>query len=110
MDDLIGRIDDLLDDEYDDIPWVDAWHWAPPEVELPSGVWDEQPDRELDSGWDYHPDAQIHVIPVEQVAEWLRCLGTMPRVEREDIQWYVVCHEHKLAGGRDVPCGCGNPQ
>lgn len=111
MDDLIGRIDDLLDDEdADDIPWVDAWHWAPREVELPSGVWDEQPDEPLDSGWDYHPDAQIHVIPVEQVDEWTRCLASMPRVEREDISWFVVCHAHKTVGERDVPCGCGNPQ
>lgn len=105
MDDLIGRIDDLLDE----IPWNDAWRWAPPEVELPEGVWEDQPDAELDGGWDYHPDCQIHAIPVEQVSEWLACLDTMPTVERDDIDWYVVCHEHKVVGEREVDCECGNP-
>lgn len=115
MDELISRIDSVLDGEDDEplddwqYPWVDAMRWAPPEVALPSGVWEDEPDRALDSGWEYHPDTQVHVIPVEQVSEWVKCLETMPRVEREDVGWYVVCHRHKLAGERDVPCGCGNP-
>lgn len=116
MDDLIARIDGVLDEPDDEplddwqYPWVDSMRWAPAEVELPSGVWeDEEPDSPLDSGWDYQPDAQIHAIPTEQVAEWERCLGTMPVVECGDVQWYVVCHEHKVAGERGVPCGCGNP-
>lgn len=117
MDELIGRIDAVLDEPDDDdeslddwsYPWSDAMRWAPPETELPEGVWDDQPDRVLDSGWDYHPDTQVHVIPVEQVDEWERWLGTMPRVEREDISWYVVCFQCMTAGERDVPCGCGNP-
>lgn len=107
MDDLIGRIDGLLDDDesLDDwaYPWTDSMRWAP------EGVWEDQADEPLDSGWDYYPDCQIHVIPVEQVAEWTRCLETLPPAERGDIDWYVVCHEHKVAGERDVPCGCGNP-
>ncbi|SHZ79662.1 Uncharacterised protein [Mycobacteroides abscessus subsp. abscessus] len=111
MDELIGRIDGLLDDddETDDIPWSDAWRWAPEGVELPSGCWDDQADRELDSGWDYHPDTQIHVIPVEQVDEWKRCLDTMPPAERGDIQWYAVCFRCMAVGERTVTCGCGNP-
>ncbi|CPW83091.1 hypothetical protein [Mycobacteroides abscessus] len=115
MDELISRIDAVLDEPDDEgtddwaYPWVDAMRWAPPEVALPSGVWEDEPDRALDSGWEYHPDTQVHVIPVEQVSEWERCLETMPRVEREDIAWYVVCHRHKVAGEREVSCGCGNP-
>ncbi|MBN7483784.1 hypothetical protein [Mycobacteroides abscessus] len=114
MDELIGRIDGLLDDDDEPLddwqyPWSDAWHWAPEHVELPEGVWDDQAEEELDSGWDYYPPSEIHVIPSDQVAEWIACLDTMPAVEREDVQWYVVCHEHKVAGERDVPCGCGNP-
>ncbi|CPS18091.1 Uncharacterised protein [Mycobacteroides abscessus subsp. abscessus] len=114
MDDLIGRIDGLLDDDdefHDDwqYPWSDAWHWAPPEVGLPSGVWDDQPDSPLDSGWDYHPPTQIHVIPVEQVAEWTRCLETLPPAERGDIDWYVVCFGCMAVGERSVTCECGNP-
>ncbi|MBE5451202.1 Uncharacterised protein [Mycobacteroides abscessus subsp. abscessus] len=111
MDDLIGRIDDLLDDddEPDDIPWSDAWRWAPPETELPEGVWEDQPDAELDCGWDYYPDTQIHVIPVEQVGEWARCLATLPVAEREDIQWFVVCFQCMSVGERSVDCSCSNP-
>ncbi|SII09225.1 Uncharacterised protein [Mycobacteroides abscessus subsp. abscessus] len=111
MDDLIGRIDSVLDDESldDDVPWVDAWHWAPPEVALPEGVWEDEPDSPLDLGWDYHPDAQIHAIPAHQVSEWTRWLGTMPVAEREDVAWFVVCFQCMTAGEREVSCGCGNP-
>ncbi|WP_100485840.1 hypothetical protein [Mycobacteroides abscessus] len=110
MDELISRIGELVDDdETDDIPWSDAWRWAPPEVELPEGCWDDQPDTELDGGWDYYPDTQIHVIPVEQVGEWTRWLETLPPAEMGDIQWYVVCFGCTKAGERSVDCGCGNP-
>ncbi|AMT72188.1 MULTISPECIES: hypothetical protein [Mycobacteroides] len=112
-DDLVARIDELVDDDesLDDwsYGWSDSWRWAPEHVELPEGVWEDQPDAELDSGWDYSPPTQIHVIPVEQVGEWIACLDTMPTVEREDVQWYVVCFVHKVAGERQVSCGCGNP-
>lgn len=108
MDELISRIDELVD-EVDDIPWVDAMRWAPPEVELPSGCWEDQPDSPLDSGWDYRPPTEIHVIPVEQVAEWVACLDTMPPAERGDVAWYVVCFGCMTAGERTVECGCENP-
>lgn len=114
MDELISRIDHVLDDDEPldawQYPWTDSMRWAPSEVGLPEGCWDDQPDAELDSGWDYYPDTQIHVIPVEQVSEWVACLETLPPAERGDIDWYVVCHEHKVAGERDVPCDCGNPR
>lgn len=96
MDDLIARIDGVLDEDesLDDwaYPWTDAMRWAPEHVELPEGCWDDQADEPLDSGWDYHPDTQVHAIPVEQATEWEWCLASLPPVEREDIQWYVVCH------------------
>lgn len=110
-DELISRIEDLLDDDepLDDwqYPWSDSMRWAPAGVELPSGCWDDQAEEELDSGWDYYPPAEIHVIPAHQVDEWLACLDTMPPAERGDIDWYVVCHEHKVAGEREVDCRCG---
>ncbi|AGM27688.1 hypothetical protein [Mycobacteroides abscessus] len=113
MDELISQIDQVLDDDESldawAYPWVDSMRWAPEHVELPLGVWDDQPEGELDSGWDYYPPTEIHVIPVGQVDEWTRCLDTLPPVERDDIAWYVVCFVHKVAGERDVPCGCGNP-
>ncbi|MBN7314732.1 hypothetical protein [Mycobacteroides abscessus] len=115
MDDLISRIDELVDEPDDEslddwaYPWTDSMRWAPEHVELPSGTWDDQPDAELDGGWDYHPDAQIHVIPAHQVAEWLACLDTLPVVERDDIAWYVVCFQCMSAGERSVDCGCSNP-
>ncbi|WP_074377082.1 hypothetical protein [Mycobacteroides abscessus] len=111
MDELISRIDGLLDDDDESLddwqyPWTDAMRWAPPEVELPEGTWDDQPDRELDCGWDYYPDTQIHAIPVEQVTEWTAWLDTLPRVEREDVDWYVVCFRCGTVGERSVDCGC----
>ncbi|SHO82493.1 hypothetical protein [Mycobacteroides abscessus] len=113
MDELISRIDELVDDDepLDDwaYPWTDSMRWAPAGVELPEGCWDDQPEEELDCGWDYYPDTQIHVIPSEQVDEWVACLDTMPTVEREDVQWYVVCFTCMKAGERSVDCDCGNP-
>ncbi|CPX22401.1 Uncharacterised protein [Mycobacteroides abscessus subsp. abscessus] len=116
MDDLIARIDGVLDEPDDEplddwqYPWVDSMRWAPAEVELPSGVWEgEEPEGELDGGWDYHPDAQVHVIPSDQVDEWTRCLDTLPSAERGDISWYVVCFGCMAVGEREVSCGCGNP-
>lgn len=108
MDELISRIDGLLD-EVDDIPWVDAMRWAPAGVELPEGTWEDQPEGELDGGWDYYPDTQIHVIPVEQVDEWVACLATLPPAERGDVRWYVVCFQCLASGERSVTCDCGNP-
>ncbi|WP_457125859.1 hypothetical protein [Mycobacteroides abscessus] len=113
MDELISQIDQVLDDDesLDDwqYPWSDAWHWAPEHVELPEGAWEDQPEGELDGGWDYHPPTQIHVIPVEQVDEWVRCLETLPVAERGDIAWYVVCFQCLASGEREVSCDCGNP-
>ncbi|OHU18430.1 MULTISPECIES: hypothetical protein [Mycobacteroides] len=109
MDELISRIDDLLDSDDDEglddwaYGWSDSMRWAP------EGVWDDRAEGELDSGWDYFPPAEIHVIPVEQVAEWERCLDTLPPAERGDIQWFVVCFQCMKAGERSVTCGCGNP-
>ncbi|MBN7483723.1 hypothetical protein I3U71_24620 [Mycobacteroides abscessus subsp. massiliense] len=112
-DDLVARIDELVDDDegLDDwsYPWSDAMRWAPEHIGLPEGVWDDQPEGELDSGWDYHPPAQIHVIPSDQVDEWVRCLEAIPVVEREDVQWFVVCFGCLAVGERSVDCGCGNP-
>lgn len=108
MDELIGRIDDLLDEEVDDIPWTDSWRsWG---STAPWDLGESDDDEPLDSGWDYSPPTQIHVIPSDQVGEWMACLETLPPAERDDVLWYVVCHEHKVAGERDVPCDCGNPR
>ncbi|MBF9327949.1 MULTISPECIES: hypothetical protein [Mycobacteroides] len=115
MDDLIGRIDSVLDGEDDEslddwaYPWTDSMRWAPEGVELPEGVWEDEPESELDGGWDYHPDTQVHVIPIEQVDEWERCLDTLSPAERGDIDWYVVCFGCMAVGERSVSCGCGNP-
>lgn len=113
MDELISRIDHVLDDDEPldawQYPWTDSMRWAPPEVELPLGVWDDQADEPLDGGWDYYPDTQIHVIPVEQVTEWVRCLDTLPPAERGDVAWYVVCFQCRAVGERSVDCECANP-
>ncbi len=115
MDELMSRIDRVLDDDdefHDDwqYPWSDAWHWAPEHVELPLGVWEDQPEGELDGGWDYYPDAQIHAIPAHQVSEWVVCLETLPVAEREDVAWYVVCFTCMAVGEREVDCSCSNTQ
>lgn len=114
MDDLVARVGGLLDGDDESLDdwaygWSDSMRWAPEGVGLPEGVWDDQADRELDSGWDYYPDTQIHVIPVHQVAEWVACLETLPPAERGDIDWYVVCFQCRAVGEREVSCECGNP-
>ncbi|MBN7314766.1 hypothetical protein [Mycobacteroides abscessus] len=114
MDELISRIDQVLDGDDESLddwacPWVDAMRWAPEGVELPEGVWDDQPDEPLEGGWDYYPDTQIHAIPAHQVAEWTAWLDTLQVVERDDIDWYVVCFTCMSVGEREVTCGCGNP-
>lgn len=110
MDELISRIDSVLDDDesLDDwaYPWVDSMRWAPPEVELPEGTWEDRPEEELDSGWDYYPPTEIHVIPASQVSEWTAWLETMPPAERDDVAWYVVCFGCMTAGERSVDCEC----
>ncbi|YCU49774.1 hypothetical protein ACRYGS_06100 [Mycobacteroides abscessus] len=109
MDQLISRIDGLLDEPDDEslddwaYPWTDSMRWAPEGVEIHE---DDGADAELDGGWDYHPDPQVHVIPVEQVAEWTRWLGTLGDAERSEIAWYVVCFKCGSAGERSVDCGC----
>ncbi|WP_100514882.1 hypothetical protein [Mycobacteroides abscessus] len=112
MDELMARIDAVLDDDesLDDwaYPWSDAMRWAPGDAGM-FGVEEDQAEGELDCGWEWHPDPQIHVIPVEQVGEWTRWLGTLGHAEREDVAWYVVCFTCMTAGERSVTCECGNP-
>lgn len=109
-DHLIARIDAVLDDGDDDslddwaYPWSDAMRWAPGDAGT-YGVEQIQSDAELDSGWDWQPDPQIHVIPAEQVAEWTAWLGTLGEAERGEISWYVVCFRCGTAGERSVTCG-----
>ncbi|SKG09955.1 hypothetical protein [Mycobacteroides abscessus] len=111
-DDLLSRIDSLLDDEEIDglgdwaYGWTDAMRWTPMEATQSEAVWEEPDDDPLDSGWDHHPDSQIHVIPAEHVAEWTAWLTNMPSAERGDISWYVVCFTCGMAGERSVSCGC----
>ncbi|MBN7559876.1 hypothetical protein [Mycobacteroides abscessus] len=108
--DLISRIDAVLDDDEsrDDwsYGWSDSMRWAPEGVLLPEyDGGDESPN----SGWEWHPDSQIHAIPAEQVAEWTRWLGTLGDGERDEMQWYVVCFTCGAVGERSVDCGCGLP-
>lgn len=50
MDDLISRIDAVLDEPDDEgtddwqYPWTDSMRWAPPGVELPEGCWEDEPE------------------------------------------------------------------
>lgn len=107
MDELIGRIDLVLDDEpLDDwqYGWSDAMRWAPGDAGT-YGV-EDQPDGELDCGWDWHLDAQIHAIPAEQVPEWTRWLETLTETGRGEIAWYVVCFRCGAVGERSVDCEC----
>ncbi|WP_100451234.1 hypothetical protein [Mycobacteroides abscessus] len=108
--DLISRIDAVLDDDesLDDwsYGWSDSMRWAPEGAELHE---DDGGDELLDSGWDYYAASQIHAIPAEQVGEWTRWLGTLGDSERDEMQWYVVCFTCKAVGERSVMCGCGLP-
>ncbi|MBV0918245.1 hypothetical protein KC238_13390 [Mycobacteroides chelonae] len=112
MDELIGRIDSVLDGDDDEslddwqYSWSDAMRWAPEGAELPG----DQSEGELDCGWNCHLDAQIHAIPVEQVAEWVACLETLPLAERGEIAWYVVCFRCGGVGERSVDCECISPR
>ncbi|RIS81275.1 hypothetical protein [Mycobacteroides abscessus] len=111
MDELISRIDDLLDEADDEslddwaYPWTDAMRWSPEDAGT-YGIEVDQPDAELDSGWDWNPDPQIHVIPAQQVGEWTRWLGTLGDAERSEIDWYVVCFACGAVGEQSVDCGC----
>ncbi|WP_079668961.1 hypothetical protein [Mycobacteroides abscessus] len=109
MDDLVARIDAVLDDDesLDDwaYPWTDSMRWAPDDAGT-FGVDENQAEGELDEGWDWQPDPQIHVIPTSQVPEWTAWLGTLGQAERGEISWYVVCFRCGTAGERSVTCGC----
>lgn len=97
-DDIITRIDELLS--------PDAMSWSPMSesevVRILAGEQGERP-RSL-------PVGQIHAIPVEDVPEWTTWWDGLSDSDRHDTPWYVVCHRHKVAGEREVSCGCGNPR
>lgn len=101
-DDIVARIDELL---MSDELWPDAMDWSPmsgaEKARILAGEQDERP-RSL-------PVGQIHAIPVEQVVEWTAWWDGLSESDRHDTPWYVVCHRHKVAGEREVSCGCGNP-
>ncbi|MBN7310354.1 hypothetical protein [Mycobacteroides abscessus] len=95
--DLITRIDELLS--------MDAMVWSPlSESEVARILAGEQGERPRPL-----PVGQIHVISVEQVRQWTDWWDGLSEPDQADISWYVVCHRHKLAGEREVSCGCGNP-
>lgn len=102
-DDIIARIDALLSVPY---AGFDAMTWSPmsesEKARILAGEQDERPGE-----WIHQ---QIHAIPVHQVAEWRGWWDGLSEADQADTPWYVVCHQHKVAGERDVPCGCGNPQ
>ncbi|BAX97303.1 hypothetical protein MSTE_01987 [Mycobacteroides stephanolepidis] len=115
MDELISRIDAVLDESDDEslddwqYSWSDAMRWHPGDAGT-YGVEEDQPDAELDGGWDWNPDPQIHVIPAEQVPEWTAWLATLAEAERAEMQWYVVCFQCGVVGDRSVTCECENLQ
>ncbi|MBN7314924.1 hypothetical protein [Mycobacteroides abscessus] len=95
--DLIERIDEVLS--------MDTMSWSPmSESEVARILAGEQDERPRE--WIHQ---QIHAIPVHQVVEWTTWWDGLSEDEQEATPWYVVCHEHKVAGERGVPCGCGNP-
>lgn len=101
-DDIIARIDELLSAPY---AGLDAMSWSPvSESEKARILAGEQGERPRE--WVHQ---QIHAIPVHQVSEWTTWWDGLSESDRHDTPWYVVCHRHKVAGERDVPCGCGNP-
>ncbi|SLF09618.1 Uncharacterised protein [Mycobacteroides abscessus subsp. massiliense] len=95
--DLIARIDELLS--------MDAMNWSPmsesEKARILAGEQDERPRP-----WIHQ---QIHAIPVGHLFEWMDWWDRLSESDQEATAWYVVCHRHKVAGERDVPCGCGNP-
>lgn len=95
--DIIERIDELLS--------MDAMDWSPlsdaEEARILAGEQEETP-RPI-------PVGQIHVIPVEQLRQWTTWWDGLSDSDRHDTPWYVVCFTHKVAGEREVSCGCGNP-
>lgn len=103
-DDIIARIDEVLSAS---APYAgfDAMEWSPvPEDEkkrILAGEQEETPHP--------LPVGQVHVIPVDQVDEWMDWWDGLSESDRHDTPWYVVCHRHKVAGEREVSCGCGNP-
>lgn len=100
-DDLIARIDALLSAPY---AGLDAMSWSPvPESEVTRILAGEQ--EEAPRVW---VNLQIHTIPVHQVSAWRAWWDGLSEADQEATPWYVVCHRHKVAGERDVPCGCGN--
>lgn len=96
-DDIITRIDELLS--------PDAMSWSPmSESEVARILVGEQDERPRPL-----PVGQIHVISVEQVRQWTTWWDGLSESDQADTPWYVVCHRHKVAGEREVSCGCGNP-
>lgn len=106
-DESVEQADDIIDiiERIDEVLSTDSMEWSPvgedEKKRILAGRQDERP-RSL-------PVGQIHAIPVEQVAEWTTWWDRLSEAYQADTPWYVVCHEHKTAGERDVPCGCGNP-
>lgn len=101
-DDIIARIDALLSAPY---AGFDAMSWSPmSESEVARILAGEQEERPRPL-----PVGQIHVIPVHQVSEWTAWWDGLSESDQADTPWYVVCHRHKVAGEREVSCGCGNP-
>lgn len=99
-DDIVARIDELLDE-----PWPDAMDWSPmSESEKAKILAGEQGPRPT-----VLPNNQIHAVPIADVPAWRTWWDRLSEADQEATAWYVVCHRHKVAGERDVPCGCGNP-
>lgn len=95
--DIIARIDEMLS--------ADAMSWSPmSESEVTRILAGEQ--AEAPRPWIHQ---QIHALPVGDVPAWRTWWDGLSESDQNDTPWYVVCHEHKVAGERDVPCGCGNP-
>ncbi|SLH96772.1 Uncharacterised protein [Mycobacteroides abscessus subsp. abscessus] len=101
-DDIIARIDELLSAPY---AGFDAMSWSPvSESEVAKILAGEQEETPHPL-----PVGQVHVIPVDQVDEWMDWWDGLSESDQADTPWFVVCHAHKTVGERDVPCGCGNP-
>lgn len=102
-DDIVARIDELL--MSDELLSMDSMAWSPmSESEVARILAGEQEETPHPL-----PVGQVHVIPVDQVDEWMDWWDGLSESDQADTPWYVVCHEHKVAGERSVDCGCGNP-